>query len=179
MGHQPFETWLLEEDQVDAEQRRKLAAHLMICQECLGLQNRLAATSALMKTAGLVSPAPGFTQRWQDKLALRREMEYRRQTRRFFLTVLIGALIAGGGLAALLSLTNFSITDIMVPVATFIAGLFSLAGDARLIMGSLNGPVQVVIWILVSSSICLLIFGWVYALWRISSRGVSKNEKRV
>ena len=179
MVHQPFEMWLLEEDDLNGEQRRELAAHLMICPDCLQLQNRLAATSALLQTAGLVSPAPGFTQRWKESLAQRRELEYRRQTRRFFLTVLIGALIAFGGLAAVLSLTNFSITDVMVPIAAFIASLFSVAGDAQLFLGGINGPLSVVLWILVSSSICLLMFGWVYALWRISSRGVNRNEKRI
>ena len=180
MGHQPFETWLLDEGELNGEQRRELAAHLTICPECLELQRRLTATSVLLRTAQIISPAPGFTQRWKENLAQRRELEYRQQTRRFFFTVFIGALVALGGLVAVLSLTNFSITDIMMPVAAFIASLFSLASDAQMFLGgSVNGPLSVVLWILVSSSVCLLIFGWIYALWRISSRGVNRNEKRI
>ncbi len=178
MGHQPFETWLLEEETLDGEQRRELAAHLLVCAECLSLQNGLAASSALFRTAQLKSPAPGFTQRWKESLAQRRELLNRRQTRRFFLSVFIGALVSLGGLVVVLSLTNFSITDVLVPVAAFIAGLFSFAGNAQALLGlNISAPLSVVLWILVSISVCLLIFGWVYAMWQISTRGVNKNEK--
>ncbi len=180
MGHQPFETWLLEEDELTGEQRQDLAAHLMICPECLELQNALTVTSVLLHTARPISPAPGFTERWKDSLARRRGLQNLRQTRRFFLSVFIGALISLGGLVVVLSLTNFSITDLLVPVAAFIASLFNLAGDAQVLLGiNISPALSVVLWILASSSICLLIFGWVYTLWRISFRGVNKNEKSV
>ncbi len=94
MGHQPFETWLLEEDELTAVQRQELAAHLMDCAECLKLQNALTATSALLYTAEPVSPAAGFIERWQAKLARQRERQNRRQTWRFFLSVFIGARIS-------------------------------------------------------------------------------------
>ncbi len=180
MGHQPFETWLLEEDALTAEQRQELAAHLMACHECLALQNALTATLALLHTSPEVTPAAGFTRRWEENLAQRREALNRQQIRRFFLYIIVGALISLGGLIVVLSLANFSITDLLVPVAAFFASLFSLAGNAQVFLGiNISAPLSVVLWILVSSSICLLIFGWVYVLWRISSQGVNKHEKSV
>ncbi len=180
MGHQPFETWLLEEDALTAGQRQELAAHLMACKECLALHNALTATSALLHTAPEVPPAAGFTSRWKENLPSRRMAQNKLQTIRFFLTVFIGALISLGGLVLVLSLTNFSITDLLVPVAAFFASLFSLAGNAQVLLGiNISAPVSVILWILVTSSICLLIFGWVYVLWRISSQGVNKHEKSV
>ncbi len=180
MGHQPFETWLLEEGELTVEQRRELAAHLMGCAECLELQNALTASTAFLHTSRPVSPATGFTQRWKDNLSRRRELQFQQQTRRFFLSVFIAALISLGGLILVLGLVNFSITDLLVPVAALIAGLFSAAGNAQAILGiNLSAPLSVVLWILATSSVCLLIFGWVYALWRISSRGVNKNEESI
>ncbi len=180
MGHQPFETWLLEEDALTAGQRQELAAHLMACRECLELQNALTATSALLHTAPEVSPDAGFTNRWKENLAFRRASHSKLQITRFFLSVFIGALISLGGLVVILSLTNFSITDLLVPVAAFFASLFNLAGSAQVFLGiNISPPVSVILWILVASSICLLIFGWVYVLWRISSQGVNKHEKSV
>ncbi len=180
MGHQPFETWLLEEDVLTAEQRQELVAHLTVCKDCLELQNALTATSALLYTSREVSPAAGFTQRWIQDLPRRREAQSKQQTGRFFLYVFIGALISLGGLIAVLSLTNFSITDILVPVAAFFASLFSLASNAQVFLGiNISAPLSLVLWILASGSICLLIFGWVYVLWRISSQGVNKHEKSV
>ncbi len=180
MGHQPFETWLLEGDEITSQQRQELAAHLMVCTECLELQNALTATAALLHTSRPVSPAAGFSQRWKDNLARRREQQFQQQTRRFFLSVFIGALISLGGLMLLLNLTNFSVTDLLVPVAAFFASLFTMAGNVGVLLGiNISAPLSVVLWILGTSSICLLIFGWVYALWRISSRGVKKNEESV
>jgi hypothetical protein len=180
MGHQPFEMWLLEEDDLKPEQRQELAAHLMVCAECLELHNALTATSALLLTARPASPAPGFTLRWKENLARKRERQNQRQIWKFFLSVFIGALISFGGLIAVLNLTNFSITDLLVPAATFIANLFSLAGDAQVALGTnISTPVSVILWVMAASSVCLLIFGWVYVLWRISSRGVKKNEESI
>ncbi len=180
MGHQPFETWMLEEEVLTGEQRQELAAHLMTCTACLELQNALTASSAFLHTISPVSPAAGFTQRWKEKLALRREAEDKLQIRRFFLPVFIGALISLGGLIAVMGLTNFSITDLMVPIVAFIGSLFSLAGNAQVFLGiNLSAPVSVILWVLVTGSICLLIFGWVYVLWRISSQGVKNHEKSV
>ncbi len=180
MGHQPFETWLLEEETLTAEQRQELAAHLMACTACLELQNALIASSAFLHTIAPVSPAEGFTQRWKDKLALRRIVENKLQIRRFFLSVFIGALISLGGLIAVLGLAHFSITDLLVPIVAFFGSLFSLAGDAQVFLGiNISAPVSVILWVLVTGSICLLIFGWVYVLWRISSQGVNNHEKSV
>ncbi len=178
MGHQPFETWLLEEGELTSEQRQELAVHLMVCTECLALHNALTATSALLRTSRLVSPAAGFTERWKEKLEHKRVLQNQWQIRRFFLSVLIGAFISLGGLVAVLSLANFSITDLLVPVATFIAGLFTLAGNAQVALGlNISAPVSVILWVMATSSVCLLVFGWVYVLWRISSRGVKNNEE--
>jgi hypothetical protein len=178
MGHQPFELWLLEEYSLTESQKQELAAHLSACPDCQELRISLAAATALVATAPLVSPSPGFTDRWRVTLAQRRALQHKRQTRLFFLSTVMGALVALGALIAVLGLANISLPDLLVSGAKLLAGLLNLAGDARFYLGtSLNGPLPIVIWILVSVGFCLLIFAWVYLLWRISLQGVPRNEK--
>jgi hypothetical protein len=178
MGHQPFEFWLLEENSLTASQKQELAAHLSGCPECQALHLSLAAATGLVATTPLVSPSPGFTDRWKVTLVQRRAVQHKRQTRLFFLSTIVGALVALGALIGVMALANISLPDLVVSGAKLLAGLINLAGDARFYIGtSLTGPLPVVIWILVSVGFCLLIFFWGYLLWRISLQGVQRDEK--
>jgi len=178
MGHQPFENWILDDQALTPQQNRDLADHLVTCLECQKLQNSLAAATNLLKIAPPASPRPGFTERFKVLQAERRALQHKRQTRIFFLSTILGALVALGGLVTALSLSNISLPDLFVSAAKIIAGLFTVAGDARFYLGtSLTGPLPIVIWVLVSIGFCLLVFAWVYMLWRISSQGVHRNEK--
>ncbi len=161
MGHQPFELWLLEENSLTVSQKHELAAHLSTCPECQKLHISLAAATGLVATAPLVSPSPGFTDRWRVTLAQRRALQHKRQTRLFFLSTILGALVALGALIGVMTLANISLSDLVVSGARVVAGLLNLAGDARFIIGSsLTGPLPIVIWILVSLGFCLLVFLW-------------------
>jgi len=178
MGHQPFEHWLLEENSLTVSQKQELAAHLAACPECQALHLSLAAATGLVATAPLVSPSPGFTDRWKVTLTQRRAVQHKRQTRLFFLSTILGAFVALAALIGVMSLANISLSDLFVSGAKLLAGLLNLAGDARFFIGtSLTGPLPVVIWILVSVGFCLLIFFWGYLLWRISLQGVPRDEK--
>ena len=177
MGHQPFEEWLLEENMLTVSQKHELAEHLKACPECQQLHIRLAAATGLVAPAPLVSPAPGFTDRWKVTLTQRRALQHTRQTSLFFLSTIMGAFVALGALIGVMSLANISLSDLVVSGAKLLAGLVNLAGDARFYIGtSLNGPLPLVIWILVSVGFCLLVFLWGYMLWRISKQGVHRNE---
>lgn len=178
MGHQPFEIWLLGEQELTESQSQELAAHLVICPECQELRKSLAVTSVLLASPPQASPSPGFTERWKVNLAERRAIQHKRQTRLFFLSTIMGAIVALSGLIGVMNLANISIPDLFVSGAKMLAGLFNLAGDARFYLGSsLAGPLPVILWILVSVGFCLLIFAWFYMLWRISLQGVPRNEK--
>ena len=178
MGHQPFEIWLLDKQELTVSQSQELAAHMVTCSECQELRKSLAATSVLLESPTLASPNPGFAERWKVNLAERRAIQHKRQTRLFFLSTIMGAITALGGLIGLLSLANISFPDLFVSGAKLLAGLFNLAGDARFYLGSsLTGPLPVILWILISVGFCLLIFAWFFLLWRISLQGVPRDEK--
>ena len=85
MSHQPYETWILDAHPLAVEERRALEAHLNTCQQCQALQRKWRAVRQELRLQTLVSPAPGFAQRWQAGLAGRREQEIRRQAWKAFL----------------------------------------------------------------------------------------------
>ena len=64
MNHQPFETWLLEEQPLNIEQKRELKAHLQACKYC----NALFETGLALNSKKMVSPAAGFTARFEKRL---------------------------------------------------------------------------------------------------------------
>jgi hypothetical protein len=178
MGHQPFEIWLLNEQKLTESQSQELAAHMVTCSECQELRRSLTPTIVLLASPPIAVPNPGFTDRWKVNLAERRALQHKHQTRLFFLSTILGAIAALGGLITMLSLANISVPDLFVSGAKLLAGLFNLAGDVRFYLGSsLSGPLPVILWILVSVGFCLLIFAWIYMLWRISLQGVPRDEK--
>jgi hypothetical protein len=180
MGHQPFETWLLDEEQLSSTQTQELTAHLESCPECTQLREGLEASILLLKSVPAVEPPAGFTERWKVSLVERRARQHRHQTRLFFLSSISGALVALGGLYAILRIANFTIADVMVSGARVLTGLIGFFGQTGIFLGiNMRGPLPVIFWILISSGFCLLVFGWIYTLWRISFRGVFNNEKSV
>ena len=75
MNHQPFEEWLLNEKVIGPRQKLDLDAHLRICSYC----SALAETGKALRTLKKVSPAAGFSARFQKRLAMQKAAEQRRK----------------------------------------------------------------------------------------------------
>lgn len=93
MSHQPFESWLLSNDQLDAQQRGTLNNHLDECEDCNNLATALNQVTDLFSSSPSPAPSPGFTQRWHGRLAAYRQQ---RQQRRMWVFTL--GLFAFAGL---------------------------------------------------------------------------------
>lgn len=96
MNHQPFETWIFSEDPLQSEDMVQLNDHLQSCEDCRKLSHAMAQLDQTFTTTPAPAPAPGFTQRWQARLAVHRKL--RQQRRMWFLT------LGFFGLASLLSM---------------------------------------------------------------------------
>jgi hypothetical protein len=94
MNHQPFKDWLLSEERLEAEQAQALQQHLRECADCRQIESAWADAHALIQRAPDAAPVPGFTTRWQARLAARRLQEQRRQA--------WAAIAVTGGVAFLL-----------------------------------------------------------------------------
>ena len=96
MNHQPFETWIYNEERLEPEEQQKLNDHLQSCEDCRRLSLALEGVRQTFSAAPSPAPAPGFTQRWQARLAGHKQMV--QQRRMWILT------LALFGLASLISL---------------------------------------------------------------------------
>ena len=112
MNHQPFEEWLLAEKLISPKQKLELDAHLRICSYC----SALAETGKALGSVKKVSPAAGFSARFQTRLAAQKAAELKR--RRY------GAILfTFGGLVMLMWLAGPYLAAFVAAPATWIASV--------------------------------------------------------
>lgn len=112
MNHQPFEEWLLNEKLISPKQKLDLDAHLRICSYC----SALAETGKALRTVKRVSPAAGFSTRFQARLAMQKAADLRRKR--------WGTLLfTFGGLVMLMWLVGPYVASFFVAPATWIAAM--------------------------------------------------------
>jgi hypothetical protein len=116
MNHQPFEEWLLNENLISPKQKLDLDDHLRICSYC----SALAETGKALHTVKKISPAAGFSTRFQARLAAQRAAELRR---RRWGTV----LFTFGGLVMLMWIAAPYLGSFLAAPATWIAALIEWA----------------------------------------------------
>ncbi len=75
MNHRPFEDWLLDDQPLTPQQQRDLQAHVRSCPACAAI----AESNLALHATRLVSPAAGFADRFQVRLAKRRREQRWRQ----------------------------------------------------------------------------------------------------
>ena len=116
MNHQPFEEWLFTETLISPRERLDLDAHLRICSYC----SALAETGKALRTVKRVSPAAGFSTRFQARLAMQKAADRRRKR---WGTVLFTC----GGLVMLMWLVGPYLASFFAAPATWIAALVEWA----------------------------------------------------
>ena len=174
MKHQPFETWLLEEQPITPEQKRELQSHLKICKYCSALYE----TGAALQSKQVASPAPGFTARFKKRLAVQRIAE--RRHRLWGLIVLIlGAIALLFGLAGstLLSIVNSPAEWLTLGIGYLLFIITSLQAFTEFglvllrVVPSFIPPLG---WMVIVSAIAGLSLLWTISIWRFTRlpRGV-------
>ncbi len=172
MNHQPFEDWLLTEKLISPRQKLELDAHLRICSYC----SSLAETGRALRTVKIVSPAAGFSARFQQRLALQRAAERRR--RRW------GAILfTFGGLAMLLWAAGPYLASFVASPASWIAALIEWGVFLITTLQALGQAGSVLVRMLpsfLSPFIVMVLFSglagvgllWSVSIWRFAQRGV-------
>ncbi|GAB4421760.1 MAG: hypothetical protein Kow002_10860 [Anaerolineales bacterium] len=168
MNHRPFEEWLLEDKHLNSAQKRELNVHLRECAACTAI----AEANLALRSARVVSPAPGFAMRFQEHLALARAAQRRR-------TILGSILFGLGGLALLGFLTGPTLISLigspaewltlLVTGGVFLYSMVMAAGEAgSVLLRVLSGVVPPFIWLVVLSAISGLGLLWSVSIWRIA-----------
>jgi predicted anti-sigma-YlaC factor YlaD len=126
MGHQPFETWMLSEENLLPDQEQRLQDHIEVCDSCRQMSNAWLEVQGFLSATTLVKPAPGFTERWQVRFAEMNVAENIRRQKRtswLFFGTMIGAAIL---ILGFMAVQFFS--SVQAPVQVFITGVTMLAG---------------------------------------------------
>ena len=174
MNHQPFESWLLDDKSIDPKQKLELDAHLRTCNYCTAL----AETGMALRSAKRVSPAAGFSARFQKRLALQRAAERRRR--------LWGAvLFTFGSLAMLMWILSPYLASFLAAPATRITSLVgwgvflvttlqALLRAGTVMLDVIPGFLSPFAWMVLVSAFAGISLLWSVSIWRFTRvpRGV-------
>ena len=107
MNHQPFESWLFSEEQLDAEKSESLESHLTQCETCRHTADALDEIYQVIASSTTPEPRPGFTNHWYQHLA---EYRQKRQKRHIWALILTSFILASIILLSLffVNFTNFN-----------------------------------------------------------------------
>lgn len=178
MAHQPFETWIFAEEATTNEQARALEEHLESCAHCKALANAWADVRGSLHAPAMAMPAPGFSARWQARLAQSRERDRRRQAEwvlagtcggAILLSLLLGLhwidlLRSPAGLLMDLATGLSSLVARLLVMQDLLTSLFRLLGPSALPLGGLG-------FVAAASAVAVL---WVVSIYRFAIQGVPR-----
>ncbi len=147
MEHQPYKTWILDEEDLSDDQQRRLNDHLAVCPECAQLSENLNSALVAIREAPEVTAPVGFTQRWSAALAARKREEEKQQARSLGIALGSTAIVIAVGMmlifvpeVSLISMTAglittlVSVLDGMQTAVSFTTTLFKSLSPATLIL---------------------------------------------
>lgn len=178
MSHQPFETWIVEGSPLSNTQDKELREHLQTCPKCSTLESSLREVEWEIRTLPVKQAKPGFTGRWKELAIERQARALEQQSRRllFGMAVAVGILMMMAALYFVLkgSPMNWLIEMMETGVETFV-GLRHLQHTILSWMRTVPVPIQLAIWIPITTIFSFLGLTWVVALWRIPTQGVQAS----
>ena len=171
MNHQPFEEWLLSDESLSPEEEQSLQAHLEICKECPQLSTAWQEVRAEIQRIPAISPAPGFSQRWEARLEAERVRQQRRLT--WFLMAVSG--LGAVALALLGVYQHFGhfpspielLSGLMYSITSGVATAAQVGDFLTAIFQSMPLVVPLVLWVLVASTLFIWTLIWIISVWRL------------
>jgi hypothetical protein len=168
MNHQPFETWLLNDQPLSPEEKRELDGHLRDCQHC----TNLAETGLALRTTRMVSPAPGFTSRFQARLEAQRIAQRRRNLWGVILFTLTGLGLVAWMLAPLMEGIASSPAEwlsLSVAVILFlISSVQALVQVGLVLLRVVPGFIPPYLWMIPASGVAGFVLLWTVSIWRVT-----------
>ncbi|HSF80472.1 MAG TPA: hypothetical protein VLA49_04540 [Anaerolineales bacterium] len=174
--HQPFESWVFTPEDLAETENQTLHEHLKDCDSCRNLAQALQDMDSQLRIAPMLSPAPGFTARWDARLVAHLTRRQRLQT----FWVMLASI---GGAVSLLLLTGWMIlpllrtpTPILLAWAYQSLGAFVYLGDmgqaVLTIFNTLFSVIPITVWIAV-----LVTMGALGALWLVTYQRLMSTRR--
>ena len=174
MDHRPFEDWLLNNQTLSANEKQQLNAHLQGCSSCTAL----AEVNLALKSVKMVTPAAGFTERFQLRLEAQKKALRRRNLWGFLvltLSVLSGLFwIAWPFLKSMIQSPVDLLASWLSTVVSIWASVEALFQGGRVILKVLPGFIPIYVWVVV-----LLVAGGWSLLWVLSLKKFTKIPQGV
>jgi anti-sigma factor RsiW len=175
MNHQPFENWILDENQLSEPQKQEFLSHLEKCPKCAGLEKSWKAARREVKTMPVVAAPTDFSKRFSASLAERRKAHEQHQAR-----VLLISLVSSG-IAILITLGVFllphtSMISMMITMLTGTLQVLNLISQLWIFLTSLlkAAPASFLIsvGVLVSLFVSMLSVVWAFSFYKITTKGM-------
>ncbi len=130
MNHKQFEMWILNDSQLNEEQKLTLDAHLLACEHCRKLKHGWENSLNQITANDFIAPAAGFSDRWQNKLRLEKKRRSIIRRRAIFsssilivLVTLLIYIVLSGSLGEFLANLITSATHILLFLTHGVANL--------------------------------------------------------
>jgi hypothetical protein len=170
MNHQPYEDWLFAQDELSPEEGQELAAHLRQCEACKTLSTSWNEIEGLFSEDSIVGPAPGFSQRWKERMLLRKETNHHRQMSLILFLLSSATAILALPLSlqvALIAMSPERLVFDAIRESAYWLVWFGFLGDfTTTFLGSVVETIPV-LWLLGSLAvICMLLVVWLILVYR-------------
>lgn len=180
MNHQPFENWILEENQLSSTEKHDLLEHMEKCPKCASLEKSWRAARQHVKTLPAVDAPAGFSHRFQASLAYRRKLQEQRQTR-ILLISLVSSAVAILITLALFLLPHTSLTSLMINFLGSLLQLINVISQFWLLVTSIvrSTPPSFLITLMLAVSMLISIISvlWVLSFLRITMKGIKVTHE--
>lgn len=174
--HLPFEEWVLSGESLNSEESRLLQEHLETCETCRTLSISWKDVHTELVRAPMRSPLPGFSRRWEARLAAERYRRDRKQGVTMFV------LSAGFALMLIIALGLWVMPLLQAPrlflllwvyqLVTTFAYVTSIGSAIGTVAGKLYGLVPWTFWI------ALVVFsGSLGLLWIVIFRKLTSTRR--
>lgn len=119
-NHQSFRDWLFSEEPLNPQQTQLLQEHLQECPDCCTHQESWRQVQWLLQRQPQATPAPGFANRWQERLLQERQKQQMRYAWGMF------GITSGAAAVALLILGWQALVVLQAPAQLFVAAIYRL-----------------------------------------------------
>ena len=168
MDHRPFEGWLLNNQMLTADEKRQLNAHLQVCSSC----GALAEVNLALKSAKMAEAAAGFTDRFQVRLAARKQALRRRNFWGFLLLALsvlsVLTLIGWPVITGMLQSPVDLLSSWLGALLAFWVTLNAMTHAGLVLFRIVPGFIPAYIWTVILFAACGWSLLWVFSLFKFA-----------